>query len=72
MANCNWWARGKENFKGGCNHELMKIRFPKPLQPGDIIAVTAPSSGVEEALVGRLEFTIQHLRNVDTSRPSYQ
>lgn len=35
----------------------MKIRYPEPLKPGDAIAVTAPSSGVAEALHERLELS---------------
>ncbi|CAG0984078.1 muramoyltetrapeptide carboxypeptidase [Burkholderiales bacterium] len=39
------------------------INFPKPLRPGDLIAVTAPSSGVEGAALGRLDLVIAHLRD---------
>lgn len=38
------------------------IRFPAPLQPGDRIGVTSPSSGVEGAGVQRIEFCIDWLR----------
>ncbi|WP_028652429.1 S66 family peptidase [Nocardioides halotolerans] len=38
-------------------------RFPRPLTPGDRIAVTSPSSGVEEAGLARLEFNLQWLRD---------
>jgi len=38
------------------------IRYPAPLQPGDRIAVTAPSSGVPADLRPRLEFCLDHLR----------
>ena len=38
-------------------------RFPRPLAQGDTIAVTAPSSGVEEPLRPRLEFALQSLRD---------
>lgn len=41
----------------------MEIRYPKPLAPGDMIGVTSPSSGVPESLAGRLDFTVQQLRN---------
>lgn len=37
-------------------------RFPRPLVPGDTIAVTAPSSGVDEEARPRLEFNLQGLR----------
>lgn len=40
----------------------MPIRYPVPLQPGDRIGVTAPSSGVPEDLLPRLEFCLSHLR----------
>ena len=40
----------------------MPIRYPAPLQPGDRIGVTAPSSGVPEDLLPRLEFCLSHLR----------
>ena len=40
----------------------MPIRFPAPLVPGDLIAVTAPSSGVEAALHPRLDRVLAHLR----------
>jgi muramoyltetrapeptide carboxypeptidase len=39
------------------------IRYPTALQPGDLIAVTAPSSGVSDALWPRLEFAVQLLRD---------
>lgn len=38
-------------------------RFPRPLAPGDLIAVTSPSSGVEEESLPRLEFNLQWLRD---------
>ena len=41
----------------------MNIRYPKPLNPGDLIVVTAPSSGVEAPLHPRLELALAHLRN---------
>lgn len=41
----------------------MNIRIPPKLSPGDLIAITAPSSGVPEHLHTRLELAIQHLRN---------
>ena len=40
----------------------MTVRFPAPLRPGDLVGVTAPSSGVPEVLRPRLEFCVQHLR----------
>jgi muramoyltetrapeptide carboxypeptidase len=36
-------------------------RFPKPLRPGDLIAVTAPSSGVDGAAIHRLDLVLSHL-----------
>ena len=38
-------------------------RFPRPLAPGDRIAVTAPSSGVKPEALPRLEFNLQWLRD---------
>lgn len=40
----------------------MTIRYPAPLQPGDRIGITAPSSGVPDELGPRLEFCVDHLR----------
>lgn len=40
----------------------MELRFPPPLRPGDTIAVTAPSSGVQPALHARLDVAIRRLR----------
>ncbi len=40
----------------------MTVRFPAPLQPGDLVGVTAPSSGVPDALRPRLDAAVQHLR----------
>lgn len=40
------------------------LRFPRPLQPGDTIAITAPSSGVPLLLHPRLHVVIQHLRSL--------
>jgi muramoyltetrapeptide carboxypeptidase len=37
------------------------IRYPAPLRPGDVVGVTAPSSGVPVRLRGRLEFAVRHL-----------
>lgn len=41
----------------------MNIRYPEPLAPGDLIAITAPSSGVAEPMHPRLELAISALRN---------
>ncbi|WP_186760784.1 S66 peptidase family protein [Arthrobacter alpinus] len=41
----------------------MEIRYPKPLVPGDIIGITAPSSGVPESLAGRLDFAVKQLHD---------
>ncbi len=38
-------------------------RFPRPLAPGDRIAVTSPSSGVEDGLRPRLDVALQSLRD---------
>lgn len=38
------------------------VRFPRPLRPGDTIAVTAPSSGVQTSLLPRLDVACEHLR----------
>ena len=43
---------------------LGSVRYPAPLQPGDTIGVTAPSSGVEEELHPRLDFCVEHLRRL--------
>jgi muramoyltetrapeptide carboxypeptidase LdcA involved in peptidoglycan recycling len=40
----------------------MNIRFPKPLVPGDCIAITAPSSGVAAPMHPRLDLAIAALR----------
>ena len=37
--------------------------YPAPLRPGSLIAVTAPSSGVEAPLQARLDLVIQHLKH---------
>jgi muramoyltetrapeptide carboxypeptidase len=42
--------------------ERHAVRYPAPLKPGDLIAVTSPSSGVAEAMRPRLEFCLEHLR----------
>lgn len=43
--------------------ESINIRFPKPLARGDLIAVTAPSSGVPSALHPQLNLALDALRN---------
>ncbi len=40
----------------------MSIRFPPKLLPGDLIAITAPSSGVPQDLHPRLELAINNLK----------
>lgn len=40
------------------------IRYPPPLQQGDTIGITAPSSGVNRKLHPRLDLCIQHLRDL--------
>lgn len=39
-------------------------RFPRPLRPGDLIAVSAPSSGVTGAAIDRLDLVLRHLRSL--------
>lgn len=41
----------------------MAVRFPRPLIPGDTIAVTSPSSGVEQRHRARLDVAIDGLRS---------
>lgn len=38
------------------------LRFPRPLRPGDTIAITAPSSGVEAGALARLDLVLAHWR----------
>ncbi len=40
----------------------MPVRYPAPLQPGDLVGVTAPSSGVPDQLRPRLDFCVADLR----------
>ena len=40
----------------------MPVRYPAPLRPGDVIGVTAPSSGVPADLRPRLDFCVDDLR----------
>lgn len=40
----------------------MTFRYPAPLQPGDRIGVTSPSSGVPADLRPRLDVCVEHLR----------
>src|SRR3954462_1588882 len=37
------------------------MHFPRPLQPGDRIGVTAPSSGVPDALKARFDIAVRAL-----------
>ncbi|CAM5608434.1 LD-carboxypeptidase OS=Streptomyces tendae OX=1932 GN=F3L20_11600 PE=3 SV=1 [Streptomyces tendae] len=37
----------------------MPVRYPRPLRPGDRVAVTSPSSGVPEKLRERLNVAIR-------------
>lgn len=39
------------------------VRFPKPLAPGDLIAVTAPSAGVTGPALARLDLILEQLRD---------
>jgi muramoyltetrapeptide carboxypeptidase LdcA involved in peptidoglycan recycling len=43
---------------------MKPLRFPRPLRPGDTIALTAPSSGVVEPLWRRLDLVTAHLRGL--------
>lgn len=45
------------------NRSLKMLQVPKPLTPGDLIAVTAPSSGVSGVALERLDLVIAHLRD---------
>ena len=40
----------------------MPVRYPAPLRPGDLVGVTAPSSGVPADLRPRLDFCAEDLR----------
>ena len=40
------------------------IKFPKPLRAGDVIAITAPSSGVTGTLLPRLDLVLTYLRDL--------
>ena len=40
----------------------MSIRYPSPLQPGDLVGVTAPPNGVPADLLPLLAFCLEHLR----------
>jgi len=42
----------------------VSLRFPAPLRPGDRIGVTAPSSGVPDALRPRLGFAVEHTQRL--------
>ena len=39
------------------------LRFPRPLRPGDAVAITAPSSGVEPGALPRLDLVLAHWRD---------
>jgi muramoyltetrapeptide carboxypeptidase LdcA involved in peptidoglycan recycling len=39
------------------------LRFPNPLRPGDLIAVTAPSSGVPKPIFARLDLVLSQIRD---------
>jgi len=43
--------------------DLMKIRYPSPLQKGDKIGITAPSSGVTSAQFPRLDLVLKNLKD---------
>jgi muramoyltetrapeptide carboxypeptidase len=41
----------------------MRIRYPRPLRPGDTIGVTSPSSGVQPRMSARLGAAVESLRS---------
>ncbi|MGI9155994.1 MAG: S66 family peptidase [Marmoricola sp.] len=41
----------------------MKLRYPRPLRPGDTIGVTSPSSGVQAPMASRMEVALDALRS---------
>ncbi len=41
----------------------MQIRFPAPLRPGDLVGVTAPSSGVTAGQAARLDHAVKTVRS---------
>lgn len=41
----------------------LPVKFPRPLRPGDLIAITAPSSGVAGAALARLALVLANLRD---------
>lgn len=50
--------------KSGHPETLSEIRYPRPLRPGDVIGITAPSSGVAERLAPRLHFCVHWLEQL--------
>ena len=44
-----------------CEHPAMSIRYPSPLEPGDLVGVTSPSSGVDEGLLARLAVAVRRV-----------
>jgi muramoyltetrapeptide carboxypeptidase LdcA involved in peptidoglycan recycling len=40
----------------------MRLRFPAPLRPGDLVGVTSPSSGVPTELRPRLDVAVRTVR----------
>ncbi|GAB3683586.1 LD-carboxypeptidase [Angustibacter aerolatus] len=45
-----------------CQTAAVTVRFPAPLRPGDVVGVTAPSSGVAPGLRGRLDAGVDVVR----------
>ncbi|TWH33966.1 hypothetical protein [Isoptericola variabilis] len=41
----------------------MPVRFPRPLRPGDVVGVPAPSAGVPRPLAPRLEHALDAVRH---------
>jgi hypothetical protein len=58
-------GQSPESFAGFAKYitfDPMSIHYPKPLVPGDLIAITAPSAGVPAPLHRRLDRAIDTLR----------
>lgn len=46
----------------GWKSSAVSVRYPAPLMPGDLIGVTAPSTGVPSTLQRRVDFCVAFLR----------
>lgn len=49
---------------GSATTSVSPVRFPKPLQPGDIIGVTSPSAGVKPGFRPRMRYAYQTLERM--------